>query len=55
MERTRHPAADLKPCGAERVRDGDGHIAAGKIQRAREDCATACAVTSASQAQMCSP
>ena len=31
----RHPAADLKPCGAERVRDGDSHIAAGKIQRAR--------------------
>ena len=31
----RHPAADLKPCGAERVRDGDGYIAAREVQGAR--------------------
>lgn len=55
MGRTRDPAADLKTGGAERLSHGDGHIATGEVQRARGHRATACAVTSASQAQMCSP
>ena len=31
----RHPATDLETAGTQRVRDGDGYITTGKIQRAR--------------------